>query len=381
MATSATRPYYLDHNATTPLAPEVLDAMLPYLRDRFGNPSSGHIYGRQAATGVDRSRSEVAALLGCSPEEIIFTSGGTESNNIALRGLDMVGTRRTVVTSVIEHPAVLEPCRVLATQGVHVETIGVDPSGRICMAEALQAIGRETRLVSVMHANNETGAIQPLAALAELAHAHGALMHTDAAQSLGKIDVDVDALGVDLLSVAGHKFYGPKGVGALYRRQGLPLKPLIVGAGHELGLRAGTENVAGIVGLGAACALARRDLAQEQKRIRALRDRLLGLLRRELPELVRHGPVDDCLPNTLNFRLPDIRGSAVLALVPELAASTGSACHEHGEVPSRVLTAMGIDPEQALGALRLSLGRSTTAEVVDAVAELLVRVFRKSRAG
>jgi cysteine desulfurase len=246
-------PIYLDHNATTPLLPEVIDTMLPYLREHFGNPSSGHVYGTRAGRAVARAREQVAALLGCEADEVIFTSGGTEANNLAIRGVGAaVENRRHIVTTVIEHPATARPCAWLEKHGRSVTRIGVDADGRVRVDAAREAIGRDTALVTVMHSNNETGVLQPVHELAVLAHAAGALLHTDAAQSLGKVPVNVRDLDVDLLSVAGHKLYAPKGVGALYVKRGTPLVPFTLGASHERGLRPGTENVASIVGLGAA---------------------------------------------------------------------------------------------------------------------------------
>jgi cysteine desulfurase len=274
-----TEPVYLDHNATTPILPEVVEAMLPYLRDHFGNPSSSHVYGARARSAVARAREQVAALLGGEADEVVFTSGGTEANNLAIRGVAAAVTGRThVVTTAIEHPATSRPCAWLASHGYRVTSIGVDGEGRARLEEARAAITRETALVTVMHSNNETGVLQPVAELAGLAHAAGALAHTDAAQSVGKVRVNVQELGVDLLSVAGHKLYAPKGVGALYVRRGMPIVPLVLGAGHERGLRPGTENVPYIVGLGAACEALGRDLDAAASRMRGLRDALWARL-------------------------------------------------------------------------------------------------------
>jgi cysteine desulfurase len=365
-------PIYLDHNATTPVLPEVLEAMLPYLRQHFGNPSSGHVFGQRSRRAVEDARGQVASLLDCRADEILFTSGGTESNNLAVRGL-APGARHHVVTSTIEHPAIERPCRLLAEQGATISWIPVDADGRLRL-DALDAELRDdTGLVTIIHANNELGTIQPIAEIAALAHARGAFVHTDAAQSVGKIPTLVSALGVDLLSVAGHKLYAPKGVGALYVRDGTPLRPVVRGAGHERGLRPGTENVASIVGLGAACELARRSLDVEACRVQQLRDRLWLRLRREIPELVVNGHAEYRLPNTLSVRFPRVRASAVLAAAPGVAASTGSACHEGGEAPSSVLLAIGLDPDRALETVRLSLGRMTTLIEVDHAADELAR--------
>ena len=370
-------PIYLDHNATTPLLPEVVDAMLPYLREHFGNPSSGHVYGLRARAGVTRARAQVAALLGCEADEVVFTSGGTEANNLALRGaVDVAGARRGVVTTTIEHPATTRPCAWLEEHGSHVTRLSVDAEGRARLDEARAAIGEEVALVTVMHSNNETGVLQPVAELAALAHAAGALVHTDAAQSVGKLPVNVRELGVDLLSVAGHKLYAPKGVGALFVRRATRLAPLTHGAGHERGLRPGTENVASIAGLGAACEAAARDLDTESARTRALRDELWQRLAEAIPGLGLNGHRTLRLPNTLSVRFPRAAGSAVLEGAREVAASTGSACHEGHETASSVLLAMGLSPAEALGSVRLTLGRGTTADDVARAAATLSRSWR-----
>jgi len=364
------RPIYLDFNATTPLAPQVLEAMLPYLREHFGNPSSGHVYGQAAKEGVERARGQVAGLLGCELDEVVFTGGGTESDNLALFGvLEATGIRRLVI-SAVEHPAVEQPCRVLERRGMGVVRVGVDGRGVVDPQAVARALSGGARaLVSVMHANNETGALQPIREIARVVHGHGGLLHTDAAQSVGKVATLVEELAVDLLSVAGHKLYAPKGVGALYVRRGTPVVAFARGAGHERGLRPGTENVASIVGLGAAAELARRDPPTHQ--LAALARRLLDGLREAIPGLVLNGPEADRLPNTVNVSVPGKLGRAWLAAAPEIAASTGSACHDGKDEPSAVLTAMGLSRERALGAIRLTVGRSTTeAEIALAVAAL-----------
>ena len=374
------RPIYLDYNATTPVLPEVLDAMLPYLRERFGNPSSLHPYGQEARRGVDRAREQVADLLGCSPDEIIFTSGGTESNNLAIFGTTRdAGGPGHVVTSVIEHPAVLHPCEMLELQGYKVTRLGVDRLGVVDIGQAREALDDLPFLLTVMHANNETGTIQPIKELAALARERSALVHTDAAQSVGKVPVDVEDLGVDLLSIAGHKIYAPKGVGALYVRRGAPLHPVLFGASHERGLRPGTENVASIVGLGTACALARNTLRAESARVLALRERLWGLLGEGVPGLKLNGHSTKRLPNTLNLVFPGVRSSDLLKAAAGVAASAGSACHEGGETPSPVLAAMGSSDADALGSVRLSLGRPTTEVDITTAAGGLVAAWRVLR--
>lgn len=369
-------PIYLDHNATTPLLPEVVDAMLPYLREHFGNPSSGHVYGASARAAVAHAREQVAALLGCDADEIVFTSGGTEANNLAIRGVtEALEQKSHVVTTVIEHPATTRPCAWLEKHERSVTRIGVDADGRARVDAAQAAIDADTALVTVMHSNNETGVLQPVAEFAQLAHAAGALVHIDAAQSLGKVPVRVRELGADLLSVAGHKLYAPKGVGALYVKRGTPLIPFALGASHERGLRPGTENVASIVGLGAACEAVGRDLDIVGARMQRLRDLLWEQLASRVPGVTLNGHRELRLPNTLNVRFPRASGSVVLEGAPEVAASTGSACHEGHESASAVILAMGVSPEEALGSVRLTLGRSTTEDEVVRAAQALVSAW------
>ena len=371
-------PIYLDHNASTPVLPEVVEAMLPYLREHFGNPSSSHVYGARARRAVTHAREQVAALLGCEADEVLFTSGGTEANNLAIRGVTAAaGRRRKIVTSAIEHPATGRLCAWLEKNGHRIERLGVDGDGRVHLDAAREAIDTETILVTVMHSNSETGVLQPIGELARLAHAAGALIHTDAAQSVGKVSVRVRELEVDLLSVVGHKFYAAKGVGALYVKQGTPLAPLVLGADHERGLRPGTENVASIVGLGAACEAVGRDLDAAATRMRALRDELWERLAREVPGLALNGHRELRLPNTLNVRFPRASGNAVLAGAPEIAASTGSACHEGSESASAVILAMGVSVDDALGSVRLTLGRGTTQSDVALSSEALARSWRR----
>ncbi len=375
---TVTSPIYLDHNATTPLLPEVVEAMLPNLREHFGNPSSGHVYGARAKAAVTRAREQVAALLGCTPDEIVFTSGGTEANNLAIRGVaEATGVRGGFVTTLIEHPATERPCGWLERHGKRVVRLPVDARGRCRVDEARAAIDSGTALLTVMHSNNETGVLQPVSELAGLAHAAGALVHTDAAQSLGKVPVNVGALDVDLLSVAGHKLYAPKGVGALYVKRGTRLAPFALGAGHERGLRPGTENVASIAGLGLACEVVGRNLDAEATRVRGLRELQWERLAAGVPGLALNGDPEHRLPNTLNVRFPRALGDAVLAGAPEIAASTGSACHEGHDTASTVILAMGIAPEAALGSVRLTLGRGTTADEVSRAAEALVRSWKR----
>jgi cysteine desulfurase len=372
-------PIYLDHNATTPLHPEVVEAMLPYLREHFGNPSSGHVYGQRARRAVDRAREQVAALLGCAADELVFTSGGSEANNLAIRGAVDALARRRIVTSTVEHPATAAPCGYLEAQGIQVARVPVDARGQVRAEDVGTAILEDTALVSIILAQNETGTLMPIRAIADIAHAHGAVVHTDAAQAVGKVPTHVDDLGVDLLSVAGHKLYGPKGVGALYVRSGMRVTPMLRGAGQERGLRAGTENVPSIVGLGQACELARRDLDAEATRQRALRDQLWIGLSAAIAGLRTNSHPTECLPNTLNVSFPGVQGSQLLAATPEIAASTGSACHAGEEAPSAVLLAMGIEPLVALGAVRLSIGRSTSAAQIAVATRALADAYERLR--
>ncbi|GIK38953.1 MAG: cysteine desulfurase [Chloroflexota bacterium] len=372
------RPIYLDYNATTPVDPLVLEAMLPYLREHFGNPSSSHPYGVQARLGVEQARRQVAALLGGEPDEIVFTSSGSETNNLAIKGIAEANRDRGdhIITSQVEHPAVLEPCRYLERRGFRVTYLPVDNYGRVDPDAVAQAITPRTILITMMHANNEVGTIQPLAAIGRIARAHGIPFHTDAAQSMGKIPTRVDELQVDLLTVVGHKFYAPKGVGALYIRRGLQVESLIHGAGHEGGRRASTENVAGTVGLGEACRLAGENLAEAAGRLRELRERLYQGLMQPGVQLALNGHPTERLPNTLNLSFTGIDSNSLLAALPEIAASTGSACHAGETEPSAVLLAMGTPREQALSAVRFSLGRWTTAEEVDQAVTFLVERLR-----
>lgn len=358
----------LDHNATTPVEEVVLERMLPFLRASCGNPSSDHALGRAARAAVEEARRQVAALIGCDPDEVLFVSGGTEADDLAIRGL--VTGRPAIVTSAIEHPAVAAAC---AASGREVRIAPPGPDGVVRADAVAERVDAAVGLVTVMLANNETGVLQPIAEIARAARAAGAVVHTDAAQAVGKVDVDVRALGVDLLAIAGHKLYAPKGVGALYVRRGTALSARLLGGGQERGLRAGTENVPGIVGLGAACHLAKDVLAADAPRIAALRDRLQAHLVARVPGLRVTGLGAPRLPNTLHVRFPGRTGHDVLARAPGVVASTGSACHA-GEVhASAVLLAMGIPTEDAVGAVRLSLGRRTTEAEVDVAADALAR--------
>ena len=378
-------PVYLDYNATTPVDPRVADAMLPYLTAHFGNPSSGHAYSRAPRGALEWARAQVAHLIGAQPDEVVFTGGGSEANTLALSGVVLARpdpSQAHVITQVTEHPAVLETCRALRDRhGTEVTYLPVDATGRVDPYDLASAITSRTVLVSVMAANNETGVLQPIGALAHIARERGVLFHTDAAQAAGKIPLDVTGLGVDLLTIAGHKLYAPKGIGALYVRTGTHLVPVIAGGGQERGLRAGTENVALAVALGTAADLAAHELAHAgsgggPQRLRELRDLLHRLLRESLPQVDLNGHDDERLPGTLNISIAGVGGDDLLAAVPSVAAATGSACHTGRTDPSPVLTAMGHDRDRALAALRLSVGRWTTHRDVKAAAEQIIDAAR-----
>jgi cysteine desulfurase len=370
---------YLDYNATTFVHPAVREAMLPWLGERWGNPSSAHAHGREAAAAVQQARAQVAALVGAAPEEIVFTSGGTEADNLAIAGLQ-VACRRIVV-SAVEHPAIEAPSRRLERDGWVRDVLEVDARGIVDLERARACLREPAGIVSVILAQNETGVLQPVAQLAKLARAASAavVVHSDGAQAVGKIPVDVRALGIDLLTIVGHKLYAPCGIGALWVRSGIELEPLVVGGGQERGLRPGTEPVAMIVGLGAACHLAATDLATEAARQRALRELLWKQLHAAIPNIARTGQGVPTLPNTLHVRLPGVSAAEVLAAAPEVAASTGSACHSDG-TPSGVLGAMGWTAPEAMGALRLTLGRNTTQDEIERAATALTRAYAATRA-
>jgi len=365
---------YLDYNATTPVDPGVESAMRQIMGNAFGNPSSTHWAGTPARTIVESARKQVADLLGCKPIEIVFTSGGSESNNQVLKGIffSRQVPNAHIITTQVEHPAIVEPCRFLERLGAKITCLPVDSTGRIDANDLIRSITPDTILVSIMHANNEVGTLQPIEDCARIAREHEIPFHTDAAQSVGKVSTRVDELGVDFLTIAGHKLYAPKGIGALYIREGRELEPLIHGAGHEHGRRAGTESALLTTALGEACELA-SDLSGTV-RIRALRDRLWAALKKCCSDrVVLNGHPEERLPNTLNVSFLDHLGHEVLANLPELAVSTGSACHADRVEISPVLQAMGVSPEVGAGAVRFSLGRATTSEEIDAAVEHLTR--------
>ncbi len=365
---------YLDHNATTPLAPEAVEAMTPFLKGEYGNPSSGYDLGRRAREAVERARAEMAGLVGCKAGEILFTSGGTESNNTVLKGVvDFLNPRAThIITSAVEHPAILNPLLYLLELGVRVTILPVDGQGVVDPDGVARAIGPRTALISIMLANNETGTLQPIREISEVARGRGVPVHTDAAQAVGKIPVDVNALGVDFLTVAGHKLYGPKGVGALFIREGQMLTPLMHGAAQEGGKRAGTENTILVAGLGAAARVAKERLGHDSEAMAAMRGRLQGLLFEAVRDLVLNGHPSARLPNTLNVSVPEVEGGRILDGLPGLMASTGAACHDRSVTLSHVLSAMKVPPRIGMGALRLTVGRSNTMAQMDEAARMII---------
>ena len=366
-------PIYLDYNATTPTDPRVADAMEPFLRDHFGNPSSGHLWGRRTREAVDHARRQVAGLLQAEPSGVIFTSGGTEANNHAIIGAARRRGGGHIVTTAVEHPAVSEVCRHLAGQGVTTTTVPVDATGRVDVAAVAAALRPDTFLVSVMLANNEVGTLQPVREIADLARRQGILSHSDCAQAVGKVPVGLADLGVDMISLASHKLYGPKGTGALVLRAGVVIDNLMFGANHEQGRRPGTENILEIVGLGAACALVEADLAAEMERLAGLRDELENGLLAASPEARINGLRSGRLPNTLSISYPGRTAGDIMGALPDVAMSAGAACHSEGVHVSHVLRAMGVPDTYALGTLRLSLGRMTTADEIAAAIALISR--------
>ena len=368
---------YLDNNASTPLSPDVADTMSSCLRSNFGNPSSAHPYGEAAKSAVERARKQVAELVKATPEEIIFTSGGTEANNMSVLGTALRFKSGHIISSCIEHPSVMNPLRYVEELGYKVTYLPVDKYGIVDPDIFKKHIKENTILITIMHSNNETGSIQPIAEIGKIASSHGIVFHCDAAQSAGKIPVDVRRLNVDLLTIVSHKFYGPKGSGALYIRRGIELKPIMFGASHEKGLRPGTENVCSIAGLGSAAELAKKEMSARVNSMRELSLVLYNRLLKEIPGIKLNGHPSKRLPNTLNLSFPDIQGHVLLAkLKNELAASTGSACHEGKHKPSAVLKAMGLSDREALSAVRLSLGIHNTEAQIRRALRAIVRAYR-----
>lgn len=366
---------YLDYNATTPVAPSVVDAMQPFLTQHYGNPSSSHALGRASAEAIEDARVQVAGLLGCGQDEVVFTSGGTESNNLALKGVMLRNSSAAgghLIISQFEHPAVSAPAQFLERLGFDVTLVPCDSNGVVQPESVEAAIRPDTRLVSIMHANNEIGTIQPISKIVDVCHRSGVLCHTDASQSVGKIPTMVDHMGVDLLTIAGHKLYAPKGVGALFVREGLDLEPLLHGADHENGIRAGTENTPYIVGMGRACLYAGKAMNDSPQRMAELRDRLFHNLQEGIPQPLQiNGGQVERLPNTLSVVFPGVVASEMLQRADELCASTGSACHS-GTASSITLSAMNVPTEDIIGTMRLSVGWTTSQDEIDRASQLLI---------
>ena len=372
---------YLDHAATTPVDEEVLEEMLPYFTKKYGNASSLHSFGREARDAIERSRERVAQLIGAESEEIIFTAGGTESDNIAIKGIAFREGKGHIITSQIEHPAVMATCQHLEKKGFDVTYLPVDKYGMVSPEDVENAIRDDTILITIMHANNEIGTVEPIEEIAKIARENEIVFHTDAVQSVGKIPVNVKRIGMDMLSISAHKIYGPKGVGALYIKKGTKIEAIIHGGGHEKGLRPSTENVPGIVGLGKACELAEKRMEEDMKRMQRLRDRLIkGVL--EIEESYLNGHPEKRLPNNAHFRFAAVEGESLILSLDDkgIAGSTGSACSSKKLKPSHVLMAIGLNEVQAHGSLRLTLGRENTEEEIDYVIEVLPPILEKLRA-
>jgi cysteine desulfurase len=373
---------YVDNAATTQVDDEVIDAMLPYMKSKYGNASSLHLFGREAYQGLERSRQQVADLLNASPKEIIFTSGGTESDNMAIKGIayKLKERGKHIITSSIEHPAVIETCKALASQGFEITYLPVDQYGILNLEDLKKSIKKETILISIMHANNEIGTIEPIQEISEIAHENEIIFHTDAVQTAGKIPLDMKKISVDLLSISAHKIYGPKGVGALFKREGVTLEPLIHGGGHEQGLRSGTENVAGTVGLGKAVELAKSRMSNDAKKMSIMRDNLIEKVTTEIEESYLNGHPKLRLPNNAHFRFSGIEGESLLLSLDDkgIAVSTGSACSSKKLLPSHVLMALGLNEVQAHGSLRISLGRNNEEKdmdyIIDSLKEIILRL-------
>ena len=377
------RKVYVDNAATTQVDREVIDAMIPYFDNKYGNASSIHSFGREAYEGMENARKQVGQLVNASPKEIFFTSGGTESDNTAIKGVALKSKDkgRHIITSGIEHPAVLETCQYLDSVGFNVTYLPVDRCGKVSLESLSKSITKETLLVTVMHANNEIGTIEPIREIGEIAHEHGAIFHTDAVQTAGKIPIDLNKMEVDLLSISAHKICGPKGVGALFKREGVTIETLMQGGGHERGLRSGTENVAGIVGMGKASYLANTRMEDDARRITDLRDEIIKKVLTEVEESYLNGHPTERLPNNAHFRFSGIEGESLLLSLDEkgIAASTGSACSSKKLMPSHVLMAIGLNEVQAHGSLRISLGRDNTNDDIDYVCDSLGVTIQRLR--
>ena len=375
------KPIYLDYNATTPIAAEVKNAMLPFLDEHFGNPSSTHWFGLQSKKAIEKARSQIAEMLGCAADEIFFTSGGSEANNLAIKGYSAAHQNkgRHIITSQIEHPAVLKVCDYLKHNGFEISVIPVDEFGVVKIDDLEQAIRTDTILISIMHANNEVGTIQPVKDVSKIAHKRGIAVHTDAAQSVGKIEVRVDELGVDMLSIAGHKLYAPAGVGALYLRRGIELQKQIHGADHEHNLRAGTENVLEIVGLGKACESVTAELEQTNRHLKERADQLWRGLNGQLDNIRLNGHPENRLPNTVSVSFYGLQANVILDEIDSIAASAGAACHANHTSVSYVLEAIKMPVQWAMGTIRFSVGKMTTREEIDVAIDKICTVVRRLR--
>ncbi|MDP3002984.1 MAG: cysteine desulfurase family protein [Bacteroidales bacterium] len=375
------KPVYLDYNATTPIDPEVANEMIPYIQTFFGNPSSSYSIGRQNKDAIEKARKQVSVLINCNPEEIIFTSGGTESNNHAIKGVAFANRHKGkhIITSAIEHPAVTEVCRYLNSLGYEITWLPVDTFGTVNPRDVENAVRPDTVLITIMHANNEVGTIQPIKKIAAIAHQKNIVLHTDAAQSVGKIDTDVAMLGIDLLTIAGHKLYAPKGIGALYIKQGTKVENLMYGAGQERGIRSGTENVIQIVGLGKACEIAKRDFDKNLQNMLTMRESLLNGLKNKLGDKVKvNGNLGNSLPNTLSIVFDKVEAHAFASFISnDVLISTGSACHSGNIEISSVLKAMNVDIMTAASTVRISTGKNTTVKEIDFAVDTVSKVFFK----
>lgn len=370
-------PVYLDNNATTPVDPQVINIMTKCLKEYYGNPSSGHKTGLKARRIIDNARKHVAELIGATPEEIIFTSGGTEANNMAILGSALRFTSGNIISSCIEHPSVTNPLKYLESLNFRVTYLPVDRHGIVNPDDVIRNITKKTRLITIMHSNNETGAIQPISEIGKTAREYGITFHSDAAQSVGKVPVNVNRLRTDLMTIVSHKFYGPKGIGALYKKEGVKMRPILFGASHETGLRPGTENLPSIAGLGKACELAKKDMKHRVSCLKALTIFMYKELRSQIPGIKLNGHVTKRLPNTLNLTFPKVQGSLLLErLKNDIEASTGSACHEGKHMPSSILKAMGLSNAEALGAVRISLGKNTSERQIKRSIKAIVKTYR-----
>jgi len=372
---------YLDNAASTQIHEDVLNSMLPYLKEQYGNPSSMHRYGRLAHKAIEKARKQIASLINAEPSEILLTSGGTESNNTALRGIVMKNTSGQIITSSIEHDAILEPCKKLTQNGFDVDYLPVNSFGMVKCSDLQNHISEKTNLVSIMFGNNEVGTIQPISEIAKICNDHKVPFHTDAIQAVGKIPIDVKELGIDLLSISSHKLYGPKGIGALYIKNGIDVDPLILGGGQERGLRSGTENVASIVGFGKACEIAKNNLNENISQMRKLRDILVEKVLNEIPEVILNGHSQSRLPNNAHFTFLGVNGEDLIIKLDEygIAASTGSACSVNTQKASHVLQAMGFSHEQITGSLRLTIGIFNDQKEIEQTVNVLKKVVKELR--